>query len=204
MEEWIIQMMQSMGEWGSIGILLLMAAENVFPPIPSEVVLTCAGFLTTCTVLTKPQAILFATLGSMLGAVILYGFGRLLPVEKMQKIGFEREEIEQAMDWFNRKGKAAVLFCRCVPMVRSLISIPAGAAHMPMLPFLILSSIGTLVWDTVLIFLGAAAGNSWHTVAQKFHYESAVGLLVIFSFAVTLLPLYYWKRRKKRERMKTS
>ena len=159
MDQWMMQMIQGMGAWGSVGILLLMAAENIFPPIPSEVVLTCAGFLTTCTVLTKPQAIFAATLGSLLGAVVLYGLGRMLPVEKLTRFGFEREEIETAMNRFEKKGRAAVLFCRCVPMVRSLISIPAGAARMPMLPFLLLSAAGTLVWDTVLIWIGAAAGN---------------------------------------------
>lgn len=152
MEEWIIQ---SMGEWGMIGIFLLMAAENVFPPIPSEIVLTCAGFLTTCSKLTKPQAIISATLGSLLGAVILYGLGRILPVEKLQKFGFKREEIESATAWFNKKGKIAVLLCRCVPVVRSLISVPAGAARMPMSSFLPLTVLGTLTWDAVLILVGA-------------------------------------------------
>ncbi len=197
MEQWVIETMQSMGEWGFIGILFLMAAENIFPPIPSEIVLTCAGFLTTCTVLTKSQAILSATLGSLLGAVVLYGFGRMLPVEKMQKLGFKREEIESASEWFNKKGKIAVLLCRCVPVVRSLISIPAGAAKMKMIPFLLLTTIGTALWDTALIFVGAAAGSSWRMAAGKFHYESAVGLLVVFSFAVTLLPIYYLKKKRK-------
>ena len=92
MEEWIIETMQSMGEWGFIGILLLMAAENIFPPIPSELVLTCAGFLTTCSTLTRGQAIVSATLGSLLGAVILYGLGRILPVERLERLGFSQSE----------------------------------------------------------------------------------------------------------------
>ena len=121
MEEWIIQLMQSMGEWGTVGIFLLMTAENLFPPIPSEVVLTFAGFLTTCSPMSRWQAILFATLGSLAGALILYGLGRALPVEKLQRLGFEREEIEGAERWFCKKGRIAVLVCRCVPVVRSLI-----------------------------------------------------------------------------------
>lgn len=181
-----------------IGIFLLMAAENVFPPIPSEIVLTCAGFLTTCSKLTKPQAIISATLGSLLGAVILYGLGRILPVEKLQKFGFKREEIESATAWFNKKGKIAVLLCRCVPVVRSLISLPAGAARMPMSSFLPLTALGTLAWDAVLILVGAAAGASWQAAAGKFHYDSAFLLLIAFSLLVTGLPFYYlYKKRKK-------
>ena len=155
MEQWIVQVMQSAGQWGFLIILLLMAAENIFPPIPSEVVLTCAGFLTTCSELTRFQAILSATLGSLLGAVVLYGLGRALPVEKLSHLGFQPEEIEDAERWFCKRGKIAVLLCRCVPMVRSLISIPAGTARMPMLPFLLLTAIGTAVWDTVLIGIKA-------------------------------------------------
>lgn len=183
-----------------IGIFLLMAAENVFPPIPSEIVLTCAGFLTTCSKLTKPQAIISATLGSLLGAVILYGLGRILPVEKLQKFGFKREEIESATAWFNKKGKIAVLLCRCVPVVRSLISVPAGAARMPMSSFLPLTVLGTLAWDAVLILVGAAAGASWKAAAGKFHYDSAFLLLIAFSLLVTGLPFYYLYKKEKNNR----
>ena len=181
MEQWIVQVMQSAGQWGFLIILLLMAAENIFPPIPSEVVLTCAGFLTTCSELTRFQSILSATLGSLLGAVVLYGLGRALPVEKLSHLGFQPEEIEDAERWFCKRGKIAVLLCRCVPMVRSLISIPAGTARMPMLPFLLLTAIGTAVWDTVLIGIGAAAGSSWQLAAAKVDYQSALLLMAAFS-----------------------
>ena len=178
MEQWIVQVMQSAGQWGFLIILLLMAAENIFPPIPSEVVLTCAGFLTTCSELTRFQAILSATLGSLLGAVVLYGLGRALPVEKLSHLGFQPEEIEDAERWFCKRGKIAVLLCRCVPMVRSLISIPAGTARMPMLPFLLLTAIGTAVWDTVLIGIGAAAGSSWQLAPSIKTITSTISTII--------------------------
>lgn len=199
MEQWIVQVMQSAGEWGFWIILLLMAAENIFPPIPSEVVLTCAGFLTTCSELTRWQAILSATLGSLLGAVALYGLGRALPVEKLSHLGFQPQEIEDAERWFCKRGKIAVLLCRCVPMVRSLISIPAGAARMPMLPFLLLTAIGTAVWDAVLIGIGAAAGSSWRLAAAEFDYQSALLWMVLFSAAMVVLPLWLLKRRRAKK-----
>lgn len=199
MEQWIVQVMQSAGEWGFWIILLLMAAENIFPPIPSEVVLTCAGFLTTCSELTRWQAILSATLGSLLGAVALYGLGRALPVEKLSHLGFQPQEIEDAERWFSKRGKIAVLLCRCVPMVRSLISIPAGAARMPMLPFLLLTAIGTAVWDAVLIGIGAAAGSSWRMAAARFDYQSALLLMAAFSALMVMLPLWLLKRRRAKK-----
>ncbi len=204
MQEWIVEVMQRAGDWGFWVILLLMATENIFPPIPSEVVLSCAGFLTTCSQLTRPQAIVSATLGSLLGAVVLYALGRALPVWRLEKMGFSAQEIEQAGEWFCKKGKIAVLLCRCVPVVRSLISIPAGAARMQMLPFLLLTAVGTAVWDTALICLGAAAGSSWQMAAAQFDYRSALVGLVLFSVLVTALPFWLLKRRAKGESNKAS
>ena len=120
-------------------------------------------------------------------------------VEKLQKFGFKREEIESATAWFNKKGKIAVLLCRCVPVVRSLISVPAGAARMPMSSFLPLTVLGTLAWDAVLILVGAAAGTSWQAAAGKFHYDSAFLLLVAFSLLVTGLPFYYLHKKRKKQ-----
>ena len=88
-----------------------------------------------------------------------------------------------------------MLVCRCVPVVRSLISVPAGAARMPLLPFLLLSAVGTLVWDAVLIALGAAAGSSW-----QFDYQSAVLLMVLFTLVVSILPFYLLKRKRRQRR----
>ena len=207
MQQWIMEWMNSFGYWG---IALLIVLENVFPPIPSEIILTFGGFMTTYTRMTIPMVILFSTAGSVAGALILYAVGRLLPRERLErlvdgKIGkilrFKRQDVEMAMGWFDRKGYLTVLFCRCIPVVRSLISIPAGTARMPMLPFLLLTAIGTAVWDTVLIGIGAAAGSSWQLPAARFDYQSALLLMAAFSVAVVVLPLWLLKRKRaKREK----
>lgn len=126
--------------------------------------------MTTYTSLHVWGVILSATIGSVLGAIILYGIGRLLSVDLLAKIldgkigkilRFKKEDVFKACDWFNSKGKKTVLLCRCVPIVRSLISIPAGMAKMKFGIFLVLTTIGSFVWNIVLVYLGAAAGEAW-------------------------------------------
>ena len=169
MPHWIFEMME---QFGYLGVFLLIALENVFPPIPSEVILTFGGFMTTYTGLTVPGVIATATAGSVLGAVILYGAGLLIHAEKLEKIvdrwgGILRvsnEDIRKANDWFNKYGYWTVLFCRMIPLVRSLISIPAGMARMKFRIFLLFTIIGTTIWNTVLVSVGAALGESWDEI----------------------------------------
>ena len=172
MREAVFQVMDS---WGSIGIFLLILIENLFPPIPSEVILTFGGFMTTYTAMTAGEAIAAATAGSVAGAVVLYGAGRLATPSRLERflggrvgtlLHFQKEDVEDAAEWFEKRGKAAVLFCRCVPIIRSLISIPAGMAQMALAPFLFLTTVGSLIWNTVLICAGAAAGASWERVME--------------------------------------
>ena len=129
--------LELMGEYGNLAVFLLILVENLFPPIPSEVILTFGGVMTTCTDMTPGGVILFSTAGSMAGAVILYGAGRFLPDEIFRKLlcgkagqllHFRPEDVDLAKDWFRDRGKSAVFLCRLVPIVRSLISIPAGIA----------------------------------------------------------------------------
>ena len=130
MEHLIIDIMN---EFGYLGITLLIILENIFPPIPSEVILTFGGFMTTHTSMSVIGVILFSTVGATVGALILYYIGYLLSEERLgyfldgkigRVLGFKKEEVNKAVEWFNKKGKLAVLLCRCVPIVRSLISIP--------------------------------------------------------------------------------
>ena len=195
MEEVVIQILNS---FGYLGVVLLIAVENIFPPIPSEVILTFGGFATTISNLTVCGTIIFATVGSVAGAIILYWLGSALNEQRINKItksklgkvlGLKKEDIGKAYDWFNTRGKYAVFFGRFIPIVRSLVSIPAGMAKMPLLPFLILTTIGSLIWNTVLILLGRLAGASWGKVVGYVDgYSNAVwiGFIVIF-----VIPIIY-------------
>lgn len=164
-----------MGEYGNLAVFLLILIENLFPPIPSEVILTFGGVMTTCTDMTVLGVIFAATCGSVVGAVILYLIGYLIPTELLEKLvsgpvgkllRFEAEDVDMAKSWFANKGTAAVFLGRLVPIVRSLISIPAGISGMRPLPFLTLTIGGSFVWNTILVCLGKAAGASWEKVTE--------------------------------------
>lgn len=194
-----------MGQFGYIGIFLLIAIENIFPPIPSEIILTFGGFMTTYSNLTIWGVILAATAGSILGAIILYEVGRLLKAERLSKLlegkigkilGFKPSDVYKACDWFNTKGKKTVLICRCIPIVRSLISIPAGISNMEFGIFLILTAIGSFLWNIVLVYLGATAGNAWQKIVQGTGVYQTITVVVLGIIAVLVLA-WYIKFRKK-------
>lgn len=183
MENWITHFMN---EWGYIGIFLLIALENIFPPIPSEVILTFGGFMTTQTDMHIAGVIIASTLGSVAGAVALYAIGAVMKQERMERLivkygkwlRLKKEDVGKAYGWFDRFGKWAVFLCRLVPLVRSLISIPAGSVRMNLVSFLTLTTLGSLLWNTVLTFIGSAVGESW---------ESVVGQMDVFSNIVYVI-----------------
>ena len=203
MEEIIIQIMN---QFGYIGIFLLILIENVFPPIPSEVILTFGGFMTTQSTMSVLGVIIVSTIGSIGGAIILYLVGRLINKDVIEKwldgkvgkiLRFKREDVEKANSWFEKKGKYTVLFCRCIPIVRSLISIPAGMSKMKFIPFIILTTIGSAVWNTVLVVLGSVAGNSWDKIAGIIDKFSDVILILLIIAVVTFLVVHFTKKDKK-------
>lgn len=161
--------------FGYLGILILIAVENVFPPIPSEVILTFGGFLTTCTRLHPAGVVLASTAGSLLGALVLYGAGTLVSPEglaellesrPMKLLGFRAEDAWKTIAWFQKKGQRAVLLGRCIPIIRSLISVPAGMAGMKMPGFLLYTIVGSTVWNLLLVGIGAAVGAAWEQAAE--------------------------------------
>ena len=193
------------GMSGNLAVFLLILVENLFPPIPSEVILTFGGVMTTCTDMTPGGVILFSTAGSMAGAVILYGAGRFLPdriwetpiLERPDSSFRLRREVDLAKDWFRDRGKSAVFLCRLVPIVRSLISIPAGIARMPVVPFLAFTAAGSFLWNTVLVYAGRIAGDSWEKVSAAFGVYSDLFLMVA-GISVTFAVLFRGCGERKR------
>ncbi len=185
MQELIISLME---QYGYAGIFFLIALENIFPPIPSEVILTFGGFLTTYTSLGVPGVVAAATLGSLAGAIVLYGAGMLLSPERLKRfasgrggslLGLRPEDVEKADAWFQKTGTKAVFFCRCVPVVRSLISIPAGMSRMKLPRFFLYTAAGSLIWNILLVSLGAFVGESWGYIAYLAGEYSHVMLIVL-------------------------
>ena len=190
MQAWIIEMMN---QFGYLGVAGLIALENIFPPIPSEVILTFGGFMTTYTTLGVWGVIAAATVGSVIGAIVLYGVGRFLKPDRLKKLlagrlarilRLDPDDIDDAIAWFNRKGYTAVFFCRFIPIIRSLISIPAGTARMKMPSFLLLTALGSAIWNTVLVWLGAVAGASWSRIVVYMDTYTTLAVVVILVVAL--------------------
>lgn len=156
-------------KYGYLGILILTIIESIFPIIPAEFILTLGGFATTVTEVTKSGVVLFATIGELIGALILYIIGRSISYERLQKLlsgrigrltHISKADIEKSKDWFLLKGKYTVLFSKCIPVVGSLISIPAGMVHMNILVFILFTFIGISIWNTILVFFGVTIKKS--------------------------------------------
>ena len=164
----ILDTIDAMGE---VGVGLLVMIESVIPPIPSEVVLPAAGALVALGRLSGPLTFLCATIGSVLGALILYWAGRAFGEERTRRVLLavplvESADVDRADAWFRRRGEMAVFVGRLIPGVRSLVSLPAGAARMPLGRFVLLTALGSSIWNAVLIGAGMALGARWEVVEQ--------------------------------------
>ncbi|MFD1849437.1 DedA family protein [Oceanobacillus bengalensis] len=201
MQAWVTETME---QFGYVGIFLMMALENLFPPIPSEIVLPFGGFMTTYSELTIIGVLLVATAGSVVGAIILYGVGLMLDVEQLEKIvdrwgrvlRIKKKDIYKADAWFDKYGYWTVFFCRMVPLIRSLISIPAGMTNMKFGLFLLFTTMGTVIWNTLLIMVGATLGANWESVLQFMDVYSDVTYAAIAIGIVIFIVLYKKRRRK--------
>jgi len=155
---------------GYLGLSLLMLAETVFPPIPSEAVLPLAGYLVAIDEFGLLPVIGASTAGSVVGAMLLYEAaargGRPFAEKFLRVARQDLSRLEAAEDWFDRRGGWVVVFGRCVPGVRSLVSLPAGVLRMSRLKYVVLTTIGSLVWNSLLVGLGMALGSRWEEVGD--------------------------------------
>jgi membrane protein DedA with SNARE-associated domain len=168
--------LDAMDSLGALGVGLAILAETVIPPIPSEVVLPIAGYLAQTGRMHVVAVFLAATLGSLLGAALLYELGRVLGPERSRRVLgrlplVDVEDVEKTFAWFERHGRSAVLIGRLVPVVRSFVSVPAGVVRMPWPQFLLYTAIGSALWNGLLIGAGMALGTQYEVV------ESYVGYL---------------------------
>ena len=198
--EWVTGVIAALGY---PGLTVLVALESIFPPIPSEVILPLAGFLTGQGRFSFLLVLLATTLGSLIGALVLYGVGAAAGQHRVRRLVahyghwalLTPEDLAKAEGWFARYGPLAVFTGRLVPIVRSLVSLPAGYSRMPLGQFLLLTGIGSALWNGTLIALGWALGENWHAI------ERYVGWLqyLVLAAAVFLVLRFVWQRLRTRK-----
>lgn len=201
MVEWITNTMNSLGYWG---IGLLMFLENLFPPIPSELIMPLAGFTIAQGEMQFAPVIVAGVLGTVIGALPWYYAGKILGEQRLKSLAdrygkwltVSSKDINRAKDWFDKHGGKAVFFCRLVPGVRTLISLPAGISRMPLIPFLFLSTLGTLLWVSLLTYAGYVLGDNYEVVDE---YLGPVSKIVVASLVFAFI-IWIVQRNLRRKR----
>ena len=202
MKEWIINIMTSLNYWG---IGLLMFAENLFPPIPSELIMPLAGFTVSQGKMSFVPAVLAGVIGTIIGALPWYYAGKLLGEERLKALAdkygkwitVSSQDIDKVTRWFDRYGNKALLLGRLVPGIRTLISLPAGLSNMPLVPFLIYSTLGTTIWVMLLTFLGFVLGDNYELVDE---YLAPVSKIVLVFLIVAFIAWVVIKQKKAKQK----
>ncbi|WP_036479852.1 DedA family protein [Myxosarcina sp. GI1] len=195
MLEWITNTVDSLGY---VGIGLLMLLENLFPPIPSELIMPLAGFAVIQGKLQLVYVIVAGVIGSVLGALPWYYLGKVWGLRRIKRfvdrygkwLSVSSEDIDRARQWFQKRGRETTCFSRLVPGVRTYISVPAGISKMPLLPFLVYSTIGTALWVSFLTYAGFLLGENYDRVKQ---YLAPVSTIVLVVFVVAFV---FWIIRR--------
>jgi membrane protein DedA with SNARE-associated domain len=190
-----------LGEGSYLVLTGLLILENLFPPIPSEVVLPFAGALVSDGGMGFAGAVFFATIGSLVGALLLYAVGRYggrpLIYRHSRIIRISEAQLDRADAWFDRRGPWIVLFGRLIPGVRSIVSIPAGASEMPLLPFVGLTVVGSTVWNAALIGAGWGLGENWDEVSGVVDAATNV-VIALIVLAIVAGVVFLLRRRSAR------
>ncbi|MFG2127247.1 DedA family protein [Streptomyces sp. NPDC048751] len=202
---WAADLVDTMG---GPGAGLAIALENLFPPLPSEVILPLTGFAAGQGVLTLASALFWTTLGSVAGAVVLYWIGMLFGRERMHAIWaklplVKASDLERTEDWFAKHGTKAVFLGRMVPIFRSLISVPAGVQRMPLPVFVMLTTLGSLIWNAVLVMAGYWLGDQWE-VAETYVSIVSKAVLVLVVAALAVYLAVRLRGRNKAQHRRTS
>ncbi|WP_010120550.1 DedA family protein [Corynebacterium nuruki] len=201
--DWIVSLMAVIGAPG-VGLAILI--ETVFPPIPSEVVLPLAGFASTEGRMSALAAFLWATAGSVVGAWLLYWLGAAVGADRLRAVAdrmwlTEGADVDRALHWFDRYGEATVLIARVIPGIRSLVSIPAGVHRMGPVKFTLLTTLGSAVWNAVLIGLGVLLGDNYHRVSDTIdNFSTLIYVLVALACVAGVIWLVRRDRRRKAAR----
>lgn len=199
MIDWATNVIDSIG---LIGVAFLVALENVFPPIPSELILLLTGFNVNQGRFDFVSGVIAATVGSVVGAYFLYGIGRLLDDERMERflagigrfVGLKKSDVHKGFVWFERYGNYVVFFGRLIPVVRSVVSIPAGGDKMPLAKFTLLTAAGSLIWNIIWVAVGWGLGDQWEKAGVWGDYLQYV---VVALVAVGLVVLIVRARRAR-------
>lgn len=196
MFEWVVSTIDSWGYWG---VFLLMVAENVFPPIPSEVIMPLAGFLAGRGDMSLFVTLIVGTTGSVLGTMMWYYIGMWIGEARLKRwaakhgrlLTVSPSDIDTAREWFNRHGAAAVFFGRMIPAIRTLISVPAGLSNMPMWKFLVYTVLGSAIWTALLTFAGLLLHENYALVAD--YVDPLSKVVVVTVIAVYIYRVIRWK-----------
>jgi membrane protein DedA with SNARE-associated domain len=193
---WVASVIEALGE---VGVGLLVALENLVPPIPSELVLAMAGYLAGEGRVNVVLVLIAATAGSLVGALALYWLGYALGEDRLRRWLdriplVDADDLDKADRWFERHEKSAVLFGRCAPVVRSLVSIPAGANHMPLGQFTVFTAVGSGIWNTIFVGGGYVLGSKWQQVERYSHWFD-YAIAAFFAIAIAS-----WSIKKLRKR----
>jgi len=190
---WAVGLMEQLGVFGAG---LAVALENLFPPLPSEIILPLAGFTASRGDFTLVGAVLATTLGSVVGALALYYLGAIFGRERVRAVAdrmplLKLSDVDHTEEWFARHGTKAVFFGRMVPIFRSIISIPAGVERMPVLTFVALTTAGSLIWNSVFVIAGYVLGENWMAVepyAETFQWLVIIAVVIaVVGFVVVRL-----------------
>ena len=205
-------MLSSLATWvqdvieqlGYVGVALLVVAENVFPPIPSEIVLPFAGFVAQRGSESVVIMILAATVGSVGGALIMYGIAAVIGDKRLHAftrrfgkwVQIREVDLTRAEEWFDRHATSAVLVGRCVPLIRSVVSIPAGFRRMKLIPYIAYTFAGSLVWNILLIGSGALLGDNWERVGSYVGVFQWVVIALVIAVGVRFALGVYRRRNQ--------